>query len=63
MKKRNTVDRWTANLFKTPQLERKADETDRKIDHRVGRQLRDSQSKDTSPDSDWRRLVKIAVDS
>ena len=55
MKKRKTVDRWIANIFPTDQNKRKADLADRKIDQRVGAQIRDAADK--TPETDWRRLA------
>jgi hypothetical protein len=56
MKKRKTVERWIADVLgQRPDLVRKADEMDRKIDNGVGAQIRSAADK--TPETDWRRLT------
>ena len=56
MKRRNTVDRWIADIFQTPELTHKANRTDRYIDQKIGMQIKNATKK--TPETDWRRLVK-----
>jgi len=56
MKKRRTAERWLADIFRTKELLRKADEKDKRLDKSVGSQINNSQDK--TPDTDWRRLMR-----
>lgn len=56
MKRRKTVERWLAEVWPTPDTERKADNRDRQIDRSVGAQMQ--QAAEKTPETDWRRLSK-----
>jgi hypothetical protein len=61
VKRRNTVERWIAEIFPTKETNRRADLRDREIDKMVGAQKR--KASDKSPHTDWRSLLKIAQET
>ena len=58
MKRRKTVDRWIADIFKDPDLTLKADALDRRLDNKVGAQMKHTQAITKTPETDWRKLMK-----
>ena len=59
MKKQKTVERWAAEVFNMPELNHKADQKDRQIDHRVGRQQMKLRKAAKTPETDWRSLTRL----
>lgn len=54
VKKRNTVERFVSNLIPTDENRRKAEIKDKKIDKRIGTQIKSASDK--TPATDWRRI-------
>lgn len=60
MKKRAKVDHWVSDIFgNPPHLEERARISDRKLDNRVGAQVKGCRNHRPAQECDWRRLEKF----